>query len=311
MSDPNDKDHWSPEACLPFSSCSCSCSSSHRHHPANNPHPQQAYAAAAAFVPAQTATLLSYLSAQAHEQILDLGTGDGLLAAHISSSSGARVLGLDASGAMIRAAQTRYAHLRPGCVFEERDCRYLLERGKDGSLLIDRGPFDKVFSNAALHWILRDEATRQSVLRAVHALLRPRGGAFVFEMGGHGNVAEVRTALRAALSRRGVSIQEVRSVDPWWFPCEEGMRRLLVEAGFDVERLDVEWRPTRLSGEGEGGGLEGWVRLMGARFLEVLDEKEREGAVAEVCEVLEDVVRREDGAVWLGYVRLRGVARKG
>lgn len=90
------------------------------------------------------------------------------------------------------------------------------------------------------------------------------------------------------------------------------MRALLEGVGFVVEKAEVEYRPTRLTEEEEGGGLEGWVRLMGAAFLEGVEgEKGREEAVREVCEVLRTVIRREeDGSWWLGYVRLRVLARK-
>ena len=87
------------------------------------------------------------------------------------------------------------------------------------------------------------------------------------------------------------------------------MRGMLEEAGFVVERMQVEWRPTELTME-EGGGLEGWVRLMGASFLEVVEVGRREEIVREVCEVLETVVVREERRRELGYVRLRGLARK-
>lgn len=93
------------------------------------------------------------------------------------------------------------------------------------------------------------------------------------------------------------------------------MRRTLEEVGFVVEQLEIEYRPTRLTEDDNGkpgsSGLEGWIRLMGAQFLEALkDDADRDATVARICEVLEPVVTREDGSRWLGYVRLRGVARK-
>lgn len=90
------------------------------------------------------------------------------------------------------------------------------------------------------------------------------------------------------------------------------MRGALEAAGLEVLVLEAEYRPTRLTAETVDGkgGMEGWVRLMGARFLERLPEGERDEAVRWVLEVLEGICRREDGSWWIGYVRLRGVAVK-
>lgn len=92
------------------------------------------------------------------------------------------------------------------------------------------------------------------------------------------------------------------------------MRSALEKVGFQhIEKLEVEYRPTKLTAEQDGsGGVEGWLRLMGAQMLDILDSEEaRDAAVKEACELLETIVtREEDGSKWFGYVRLRGVARK-
>lgn len=54
---------------------------------------------------------------------------------------------------------------------------------------------------------------------------------------------------------------------------------------------------------------------MGAPLLDALDDDgdghKREAVVREVCRVLESVMKREeDGSWWMGYVRLRVLARK-
>lgn len=148
-----------------------------------------------------------------------------------------------------------------------------------------------------------------STLRAIHGCLKPNG-SFVFEMGGHGNVPEAVTSLSFALLQQGVSIEKVREVNPWFFPSEVWMRSALESVGFEVEKIETEYRPTKLT-SAANGGLAGWVRLMGAQFLEILPPEKQEAAVQQICDVLQTVVtREEDGSQWLGYVRLRGVAKR-
>jgi SAM-dependent methyltransferase len=86
-----------------------------------------------------------------------------------------------------------------------------------GEALPFAGEFDAVFSNAALHW-MRDAA---AVLGSVHRALRP-GGRFVAEMGGAGNVAAIRSALVAALDRRGL---DGAGLDLLFLPTAERVSR--------------------------------------------------------------------------------------
>lgn len=262
-----------------------------------------AYNASASFVPLLTQEIMQWLDPQATDTILDLGCGDGFLTAKIAERS-ARVDGFDASPSLIEAGQSIYG-TASNLSWHVLDCRYL-ESSKD----VKEGEYNKVFSNAALHWILRDAATRMSVLRAVYRTLRP-GGLFVFEMGGAGNVADVHAALLAALVHQGISIEKAREASPWFFPSEQLMKKMLEETGFQVQRSKLEYRPTKLTTEKEGG-IEGWVRLMGAQLLEILDtDEKREAVVREVCDILKTILtHEEDGSMYLGYVRLKVVARK-
>lgn len=132
----------------------------------------------------------------------------------------------------------------------------------------------------------------------------------MFEMGGHGNVPEVMVALIYTLVQHGIPLEKAKEANPWFFPSETWMSDALKQVGFQVEKLEIEYRPTKLT-TATNGGLAGWVRLMGAQFLDVLPEDKREEAVSQICGVVEPVVtREEDGSQWLGYVRLRGIARK-
>ncbi|KAL8904031.1 MAG: hypothetical protein Q9171_007194 [Xanthocarpia ochracea] len=271
--------------------------------PAQDHWTQEAYLTSAAFVPELATTVLQWLDPQPDDIVLDLGCGDGVLTAKLKETC-ASATGVDASANLITAAKKVYS-TKAGLSWHVQDCRYL-----DRWVGFQEGAYTKVFSNAALHWILRDPSTRTSVLQDVYAILRP-GGTFAFEMGGKGNVGEVHAALIAAVVHQGVSLEAARELSPWFFPSEALMKQMLENVGFAVQRIQLEYRPTKLTSDKEGG-IEGWARLMGAQFLEGLDSSEkREAAVKEVCEVLKTVIsHEEDDRMYLGYVRLRVLATK-
>ena len=266
-----------------------------------------AYNASANFVPALATKVVSYLDIQPTDRILDIGCGDGSLTSDIAQAcSQGEVLGLDASQSFIETAREKYS--KPNCNFQHQDCTQL-EQCSDAV----EGGWDKVFSNAAMHWILCDASIRTKFFENVNKALKPNG-LFAFEMGGVGNVAEVQAAATAALIHAGLSPKEATGASPWFFPSTTWMEKTLGEAGFEVLTCEHEYRPTKLNPDTEDkkGGLEGWVRLMCAEFLEKVKEAgKREECVRFIVRVLEPIVtREEDGTRWLGYCRLRAVGRK-
>lgn len=280
-----------------------------------------AYQTSAAFVPQLTTKLLQLISPQPQDRVLDVGCGDGKFTSKylplVSS-----VYGVDASASFVETANAEYGagsafaeglKGKEGGRFEAKvvDCRFL-ERED----VVQRGGFDKVVSNAALHWILRDEKTRVGTLKGCRMALKP-GGWFVFEMGGAGNVAELQVAFVAALVRHvGMRPTEAQAVSPWFFPDVKEMTALLMEAGFVVEEgdMELEYRPTTTEVGSDGRpNIEGWVRLMGKQFLDVAEKAEKlEEVVRDVCEIVgaHGICGRADGSAQMGYVRLRGKVRR-
>lgn len=234
----------------------------------------------AAFVPALGQPVLELLAPQPGERILDLGCGEGALTA-VLAEAGAEVVGVDASPELVEAAQARGVDARLG----------------SGEALTFHEEFDAVFSNAALHWMPQADRVIAGVARA----LKP-GGRFVGEMGGHGNVAAIVTALHAALWERG---REFGSVYPWYFPTAEAYAAKLEAAGFSVGQASLIPRPTPLP-----TGVKGWLGTFAQPFLARIDEREQAAVLSEVETLLAPSLRDEAGRWMADYVRLRFAAVK-
>lgn len=162
--------------------------------PGTDAHPWNAhdYAIDAGFVPVLGGAVARLLDPQRGERILDLGCGDGVLSFDLALS-GAHITGVDASPELVGGARAR------GIEAHVMDAH---------AMTFDR-QFDAVFSNAALHWMRGADQVIAGVARA----LKP-GGRFVAEMGGHGNVVAITSALQAALCSNGHAVPAF----PWYFP---------------------------------------------------------------------------------------------
>ena len=237
------------------------------------------YRRCASFVPELGRDLVDLLDPRPGERVLDLGCGDGTLTARLAER-GCTVIGVDRSAAFVAAARRRGLEVVAG------DARrlHLTE--------LPSGEFDAVFSNAVLHWIRQPVA----VIRGVHRLLR-RGGRFVAEFGGAGNIATVRRALHRALRRHGV---DPVPRDPWYFPTAEAYRGLLETRGFAVPEMRLFARPTPVP-----GSLTEWLRTLATPLLAGLDRATRRQVEAEVEAAAAPHLRAADGSWTVDYVRLR------
>lgn len=235
----------------------------------------ESYARNARFVADLAAPVVDLLNPRPGERILDLGCGDGALSLTIMAR-GAKLTGIDPSPSLVKAARINGVDAVRG----------------DARALPFSGCFDAVFTNAVLHWIMEADA----VIGSVAGALRP-GGRFVGEFGGHGNVAAIVVALRAAARRHGVDESEV---SPWFYPTPAEYADKLSKGGFEVESIALVPRPTPLP-----TGIEGWLDTFRMPFFQALPAVSRAAIRQEVVDLLAPSLCDSQGNWTADYVRLR------
>jgi trans-aconitate methyltransferase len=241
------------------------------------------YEARHGFVWELGAGLVDVLDPKPGERILDLGCGPGQLT-NVIAGRGAAVVGLDSSPAMIGQARQNFPELS-----------FVLE---DAAAMKFEEPFDAVFSNAALHWMLDAEA----VARAIARVLR-RGGRFVAEMGGKGNIRIIVAAIEDTVARyAGGAVPAART----YFPALGEYSALLEGCGLEVRSAQLFERPTELEG---ADGMANWIRQFKWYYFEGLPAEQRKQALAETIADLRPTLCR-DGQWIADYRRLRIVAAK-
>lgn len=232
------------------------------------------YARVGGFVPALGEAALGLLDPQPGEHILDIGCGDGTLTLKIKEM-GADVVGIDNSLSMIGAARAKGL-----------DARLM-----DAAQLKFGEAFDAAFSNATLHWVL----DKERAARAIWFALKP-GGRFAGEMGGTGNLANLRKALDDVLVERGYGPPTYAAN---WYPTPEEFTAVYEQVGFkDVDARLVD-RPTELE-----HGVAAWVVTFRAGWLD------RAGVPQDERQSIADAVADRVGSNIADYVRLRFIMRK-
>jgi len=250
------------------------------------------YDASFSFVTAYGAPLLDLLDARPGERVLDVGCGTGHQAAALAER-GVEVVGVDSDAAMLVLARTQH----PGLVVAQVDA----QDGVAITAAVGAGSFDAVLSNAALHWMTRQD----DVVAALASVLRP-GGRLVVEMGGAGNVARIAAALRAARAEVGLDPDLPTS---WTFPSPGEQAARLERHGFVVRLVALYDRTTPLE---PGSTAADWVRMFGAALVDDVPRTSRLSFDHAVDAHARDLGldRRPDGEPgwWIDYVRLRFLA---
>lgn len=232
------------------------------------------------FIHDMAGPIFALLAPKPGERILDLGCGDGTLTAEIEAA-GADVLGIDASEELLAVARMKGLSVKK---IDAHALDYVQE-------------FDAVFSNAALHWMQAPDLVIEGVARA----LRP-GGRFVGELGGHGNVAAIATAIRAVVKARGGDPEHAVR---WYFPTMEEYGALLSEHGFAVREMALVPRSTPLKAD-----MQGWLGTFCRFFFDQFEEPDRSAVLAEVLELLKPSLCDTEGRWTVNHIRLRFSAER-
>ncbi|NDY41663.1 methyltransferase domain-containing protein [Dissulfurirhabdus thermomarina] len=188
--------------------------------------------------------LMERLDLRGDEWILDVGCGDGKVSAALAARvPGGRVTGIDASAEMVAfAAAAHPPGAFPNLEFVRMDARRIRFRER----------YDRVFSNAALHWIV----DHRPVLAGIHAALKPSGRVLV-QMGGRGNAAGVVEVLDDLMHRDEWRRYFSGFTFPYGFHAPENYAPLLSAAGFEIRRMELL---TRHRVHADLDAFRGWIR---------------------------------------------------
>ena len=240
------------------------------------------------------AGLIPLLALSGNEAILDLGSGDGRVTAGLARQVPAgHVVGLDASPSMTAHARLNHETVQPNLEFVLGDMEAIPFRDR----------FDRVFSNAALHWACDHAAVAKGIARALR-----HGGRAVIQCGGTGNagamVAVVEDVIRSPTWAPFFPEPTFR----YAFTDDATFRAHLEKAG--LVPSEVRLIPVTMIVDGREG-LAGWVRTTWLRYTGPVPDSRRE---AFVQALVDDYLARHpparDGRVEVSMVRLQAVAER-
>lgn len=239
--------------------------------------------------------LIAQLPLSGHENVLDLGCGDGKITAEIAGIvNRGTVVGIDNSAAMIALAKRRYP---------ARQHRNLSFRVMDARNLSFAACFDVIFSNAVLHWIQQHQPVIEGLYRSLKS-----GGKILLRMGGQGDAA----GMKAAIDRVKDSPQWTEYFSDFEFPYTfagvDDYRVMLEAAGFTVKRLELLARNMTHDGR---AGLAGWIRTTWLPYTQRIPEELRESFIETVCSsYLAQAPLSADGTAHVAMVLLEVEAEK-
>ncbi len=212
--------------------------------------------------------LIAKLSLRGDEHVLDVGCGDGKVTAEIARAlPRGSVTGIDASPEMIAFACK---------TFPKSEIKNLKFQVSDARKISSKTRFDRVFSNAALHWVDDHEA----ILRGAAAVLKP-GGRLVISCGGKGNAHDVFLALRPEMRLKRWCEFFRKMPLPYFFYAPADYEKWLPRFGFIIQALNLAPKNATYAG---AEGFATWLRTTWLPFVQRVPENLREEFIAAVTQ---------------------------
>lgn len=166
------------------------------------------------------AKLIAELGLQGHEQVLDLGCGDGANTAMLAELvPRGRVLGIDASQGMIEAALPK----------QSANLSFQLV---DIDNLNFEDQFDVIYSNATLHWV----KDHQRLLQNVYKALKDNGLAR-FNFAADGNCSHFFKVARRAIAKDEFAGFFAEFTWPWYMPPLDEYTGLAEDSDFQKVKV--------------------------------------------------------------------------
>jgi trans-aconitate 2-methyltransferase len=239
--------------------------------------------------------LIPKLRLSGNESLLDIGCGDGKITAILAKSIlDGSVVGVDNSQEMIKLAGVNF----PSSTYPNLSLQVM-----DARALSFENQFDRVFSNAALHWVI----DHRPILQGVHRSLK-NGGRLLFQMGGKGNAQGILAVLDELLLEQRWRKFFGGFTFPYGFYAPAQYDVWLREAHLKPERAELLRKDMQLQGK---EGIAGWVRTTWLPYTERLPAALRNEFIGEIVNrYVEKHPLDEAGMVHVGMMRLEVEATK-
>ena len=239
--------------------------------------------------------LIPKLKLEGKETILDLGCGDGKVTAELANLlPNGKIIGVDNSEKMISLAKNTFRQESfPNLIFQVMDARKLTFQSE----------FDLAFSNAALHWIVDQEAVLAGVYRSLKRL-----GRLLFQMAGKGNAKDILSIINELSGIEPWKTFFSNMIFPYGFYNIEEYKTFLYKAGLVPERVELFPKDMKFINI---EGLAGWIRTTWLPFTERLPVDLRSKFVETIVDCyLSEHPADDDGTIHVGMMRIEVEAYK-